>query len=108
MISQQHKCNVAFDELKRNDEKYTLEQVSFICAYITYAMEQFMEAHELTKLHYNARAWAIDPTASFNAVQLRSDHLSKLLSADAIYQLFSHYKRYGNINLNIIKENKKK
>ena len=36
-----------------------------------------MEAHELTKLHHNARAWAIDPTASFNAVQLRSDHLSK-------------------------------
>ena len=155
---------MAFDELKRNDEKYTLDQISFICAYITYAMEQFMEAHELTKLHHNARAWAIDPTASFNAVQLRSDHLSKedlkhlgynvgkflrlrgeiiarfvkhvfeepfgtthirtivakladrnpgkdripLLSADAMDQLFAHYKRYGNINLNIIKENKKK
>ena len=164
LISQQHKCNEAFDELKRNDEKYTLDQVSFICAYITYAMEQFMEAHELTKLHHNARAWAIDPTASFNAVQLRSDHLSKedlkhlgynvgkflrlrgeiiarfvkhvfeepfgtthirtivakladrnpgkdripLLSADAMDQLFAHYKRYGNINLNIIKESKKK
>ena len=164
LISQQHKCNEAFDELKRNDEKYTLDQVSFICAYITYAMEQFMEAHELTKLHHNARAWAIDPTASFNAVQLRSDHLSKedlkhlgynvgkflrlrgeiiarfvkhvfeepfgtthirtivakladrnpgkdripLLSADTMDQLFAHYKRYGNINLNIIKENKKK
>ena len=164
LISQQHKCDKAFDELKRNDEKYTLEQVSFICAYITYAMEQFMEAHELTKLHHNARAWAIDPTASFNAVQLRSDHLSKedlkhlgynvgkflrlrgeiiarfvkhvfeepfgtthirtivakladrnpdkdripLLSADAMDQLFAHYKRYGNINLSIIKENKKK
>ena len=77
LISQQHKRNEAFDELKRNDEKYTLDQVSFICAYITYAMKQFMEAHELTKLHHNARAWAIDPTASFNAVQLRSDHLSK-------------------------------
>ncbi|MDE7421136.1 MAG: hypothetical protein K2N35_13100, partial [Muribaculaceae bacterium] len=77
LITQQHKCDEAFDKLKRNDEKYTLEQVSFICAYITYAMEQFMEAQELTKLHHNARAWAIDPTASFNAVQLRSDHLSK-------------------------------
>ncbi len=164
LISQQHKCNKAFDELKRNDEKYTLEQVSFICAYITYAMEQFMEAQELTKLHHNARAWAIDPTASFNAVQLRSDHLSKedlkhlgynvgkflrlrgeiiarfvkhvfeepfgtthirtivakladrnpekdripLLSANAMDQLFAHYKRYGNINLNIIKDNKKR
>ncbi|MBD5220391.1 MAG: hypothetical protein HDS72_09220 [Bacteroidales bacterium] len=31
-----------------------------------------------------------------------------LLSADAMDQLFAHYKRYGNINLNIIKENKKK
>ena len=67
----------SFDELKLNDEKYTLDQVSFICAYITYAMEQFMAAHELTKLHHNARAWAIDTTASLNAVQLRSDHLSK-------------------------------
>lgn len=55
LITQQHKCDEAFDELKRNDEKYTLEQVSFICAYITYAMEQFMEAQELTKLHHNAR-----------------------------------------------------
>ena len=77
LIFQQHKCNEAFDELKRNDEKYTRDQVSFICAYITYAMEQFMDAHELTKQHHNARAWTIDPTASFNAVQLRSDHLSK-------------------------------
>ena len=40
-------------------------------------MEQSMEAHELTKLHHNALAWAIDPTTSFNAVQLRSDNLSK-------------------------------
>ena len=31
-----------------------------------------------------------------------------LLSADAMDQLFAHYKRYGNINLNIIKESKKK
>ena len=31
-----------------------------------------------------------------------------LLSADAMDQLFTHYKRYGNINLIIIKENKKK
>ncbi|MBD5307578.1 MAG: hypothetical protein HDS14_08165 [Bacteroides sp.] len=30
-----------------------------------------------------------------------------LLSADAIDQLFAHYKRYGNINLNIIKENRR-
>ena len=36
-----------------------------------------METNELTKLHHNARAWAIDPKTSFNAVQLRSDNLSK-------------------------------
>ena len=36
-----------------------------------------MESHELDKLHNNAKIWTVNPLARFDAVQLRSNHLTK-------------------------------
>ena len=77
IITRKQQCDEAFNELKRHEELYNLEQVSFICAYITHTMERFMESHELDKLHNNAKIWTVNPLARFDAVQLRSNHLSK-------------------------------
>ncbi|WP_304973299.1 hypothetical protein [Phocaeicola sartorii] len=77
IITRKQQCDEAFNELKRHEELYNLEQVSFICAYITHTMEQFMESHELDKLHNNAKIWTVNPLARFDAVQLRSNHLTK-------------------------------
>ncbi len=77
IITRKQQCDEAFNELKRHEELYNLEQVSFICAYITHTMEQFMESHELDKLHNNAKIWTVNPLAQFDAVQLRSNHLTK-------------------------------
>lgn len=77
ILTRKQRCDEAFDKMKRHEELYNLEQVSFICAYITHTMEQFMESHELDKLHNNAKIWTINPLAQFDSVQLRSNHLSK-------------------------------
>lgn len=77
IITRKQQCDEAFEEMQRHDELYNLEQVSFICAYITHTMKQFMEAHELDKLHNNAQSWTKNPVAKFVAVRLRSNHLSK-------------------------------
>lgn len=77
IITRKQQCDEAFNELKRHEELYNLEQVSFICAYITHTMEQFMESNELDKLHNNAKIWTVNPLAQFDAVQLRSNHLTK-------------------------------
>ena len=77
IITRKQQCDEAFNELKRHEELYNLEQVSFICAYITHTMERFMESHELDKLHNNAKIWTVNPLAQFDAVQLRSNHLTK-------------------------------
>ena len=77
IITRKQQCDDAFNELKRHEELYNLEQVSFICAYITHTMERFMESHELDKLHNNAKIWTVNPLARFDAVQLRSNHLTK-------------------------------
>lgn len=77
IITRKQQCDEAFEEMQRHDELYNLEQASFICAYITHTMKQFMESHELDKLHNNARSWTKNPVAKFVAVRLRSNHLSK-------------------------------
>ncbi len=77
IMTRKQRCDEAFNELKRHEELYNLEQVSFICAYITHTMERFMESHELDKLHNNAKIWTVNPLARFDAVQLRSNHLTK-------------------------------
>lgn len=77
ILTRKQRCDEAFDKIKRHEELYNLEQVSFICAYITHTMKQFMESHELDKLHNNARNWTKNPVAKFVAVRLRSNHLSK-------------------------------
>lgn len=77
ILTRKQRCDEAFDKMKRHEELYNLEQVSFICAYITHTMEQFMESHELDKLHNNAKIWTVHPLAQFDSVQLRSNHLSK-------------------------------
>ena len=77
ILTRKQRCDEAFDKMKRHEELYNLEQVSFICAYITHTMEQFMESHELDKLHNNAKIWTVNQLAQFDSVQLRSNHLSK-------------------------------
>lgn len=77
IITRKQQCDEAFEEMQRHNELYNLEQVSFICAYITHTMKHFMESHELDKLHNNARSWTKNPVAKFVAVRLRSNHLSK-------------------------------
>lgn len=77
IITRKQQCDEAFEEMQRHEELYNLEQVSFICAYITHTMKQFMESHELHKLHNTARSWTKNPVAKFVAVRLRSNHLSK-------------------------------
>lgn len=77
IITRKQQCDEAFEEMQRHEELYNLEQVSFICAYITHTMEQFMESNELDKLHNNAKIWTVNPLAQFDAVQLRSNHLTK-------------------------------
>lgn len=77
ILTRKQRCDEAFDKMKRHEELYNLEQVSFICAYITHTMEQFMESQELDKLHNNAKIWTVNPLAQFDSVQLRSNHLSK-------------------------------
>lgn len=77
ILTRKQRCDEAFDKMKRHEELYNLEQVSFICAYLTHTMEQFMESHELDKLHNNAKIWTVNPLAQFDSVQLRSNHLSK-------------------------------
>ena len=77
IITRKQQCDEAFEEMQRHEELYNLEQVSFICAYITHTMQQFMESHELDKLHKNAEKWTKNPIAKFASVRLRSNHLSK-------------------------------
>lgn len=77
IITRKQQCDEAFEELQRHEELYNLEQVSFICAYITHTMQQFMESHELDKLHKNAEKWTKNPIPKFISVRLRSNHLSK-------------------------------
>lgn len=78
IITQKKECDEAYEELLRNEELYNTEQVTFICAYITFTMQGFMESHELDKLHLNAKMWTKTPLADFNAVKLRKKHqLSK-------------------------------
>lgn len=64
IMTRKQRCDEAFNELKRHEELYNLEQVSFICAYITHTMEQFMESQELDKLHNNAKIWTVNPLGS--------------------------------------------
>ena len=73
IITQKKECDEAYEKLLRNEELYNTEQVTFICAYITYTMQGFMESHELDKLHLNARMWTKTPLAEFNAVKLRKN-----------------------------------
>lgn len=77
IITRKQQCDEAFEEMQRHEELYNLEQVSFICAYITHTMQQFMESHELDKLHKNAEKWTKNPIPKFISVRLRSNHLSK-------------------------------
>lgn len=42
IITQKTECDEAYEELLRNEELYNTEQVTFICAYITYTMQGFM------------------------------------------------------------------
>lgn len=39
ILTRKQRCDEAFDKMKRHEELYNLEQVSFICAYITHTME---------------------------------------------------------------------
>lgn len=77
LITQHELCNAAHEELKEEDMKFSLSQIEFLCAYITFMMQPYLEADELQKLHHNAKIWTVHEMPPFTPVNLRSDHLTK-------------------------------
>ncbi len=55
LFSQHELCNAAHEELKEEDMKFSMAQIEFLCAYITYMMQPYLDADELQKLHHNAK-----------------------------------------------------
>lgn len=77
LLSQHELCNAAHEELKEEDMKFSMAQIEFLYAYITYMMQPDLDADELQKLHHNAKIWTIHAVPPFTPVNLRSDHLIK-------------------------------
>lgn len=77
LLSQHELCNAAHEELKEEDMKFSMAQIEFLCAYITYMMQPYLDADELQKLHHNAKIWTVHAMPTFTPVNLRSDHLTK-------------------------------
>lgn len=77
LLSQHELCNVAHEELKEEDMKFSMAQIEFLCAYITCMMQPYLDADELQKLHHNAKIWTVHAMPPFTPVNLRSDHLTK-------------------------------
>lgn len=76
-LLQHEQCNAAHAELAEEDMKFSLAQIEFICAYITFMMQPYLEADELQKLHHNAKIWTVNAMPPFTPVNLRSNHLTK-------------------------------
>ena len=57
--------------------KFSMAQIEFLCAYITYMMQPYLDADELQKLHHNAKIWTVHAMPPFTPVNLRSNHLTK-------------------------------
>ena len=57
--------------------KFSLAQIEFIWAYITFMMQPYLEEDELQKLHHNAKIWTVNAMPPFTPVNLRSNHLTK-------------------------------
>lgn len=77
LLLQHEQCNAAHAELAEEDMKFSLAQIEFICAYITFMMQPYLEADELQKLHHNAKIWTVNAMPPFTPVNLRSNHLTK-------------------------------
>ena len=77
LLSQHELCNAAHEELKEEDLKFSMAQIEFLCAYITFMMQPYLDADELQKLHHNAKIWTVHAMPPFTPVNLRSDHLTK-------------------------------
>lgn len=77
LLSQHELCNAAHEELKEEDMKFSMAQIEFLCAYITFMMQPYLDADELQKLHHNAKIWTVHAMPPFTPVNLRSDHLTK-------------------------------
>lgn len=77
LLSQHELCNAAHEELKEEDMKFSMAQIEFLCAYITYMMQPYLDADELQKLHHNAKIWTVHEMPPFTPVNLRSNHLTK-------------------------------
>lgn len=77
LLSQHELCNAAHEELKEEDMKFSIAQIEFLCAYITYMMQPYLDADELQKLHHNEKIWTVHAMPPFTPVNLRSDHLTK-------------------------------
>lgn len=73
LLSQHELCNAAHEELKEEDMKFSMAQIEFLCAYITYMMQPYLDADELQKLHHNAKIWTVHAMPPFTPVNLRSD-----------------------------------
>lgn len=77
LLMQHEQCNAAHAELAEEDMKFSLAQIEFICAYITFMMQPYLKADELQKLHHNAKIWTVNAMPPFIPVNLRSNHLTK-------------------------------
>ena len=77
LLLQHEQCNAAHAELAEEDMKFSLAQIEFICAYITFMMQPYLEADELQKLHHNAKIWTVNEMPPFTPVNLRTNHLTK-------------------------------
>ena len=77
LLSQHELCNAAHEELKEEDMKFSMAQIEFLCAYITYMMQPYLDADELQKLHHNAKIWTVHAIPPLTPVNLRSNHLTK-------------------------------
>lgn len=77
LLLQHEQCNAAHAELAEEDMKFSLAQIKFICAYITFMMQPYLEDDELQKLHHNAKIRTVNVMPPFTPVYLRTNHLTK-------------------------------
>lgn len=104
LLSQHELCNAAHEELKEEDMKFSMAQIEFLCAYITYMMQPYLDADELQKLHHNAKIWTVHAMPPFTPVNLRSDHLTKEDLKHLGYNVGKFLKLQGGVIARFVKK----
>lgn len=104
LFSQHELCNAAHEELKEEDMKFSMAQIEFLCAYLTYMMQPYLDADELQKLHHNAKIWTVHEMPPFTPVNLRSDHLTKEDLKHLGYNVGKFLKLQGGVIARFVKK----